>query len=109
MDGGPIFLAIAGKPQANDAQREHWRGLAPILVGLNEAGEESRKLRWLLLGSDDKSPRLFVVRRGRPACGFEQRANVGRRDWSGIEAVRAPPPRQKLVNGMICGCCLFES
>ena len=91
--------------RTDDAQSQHPAPrLRPCLIGLDQAGEESRELAGVFLGRHQVAPRLFVIGRRGPASRLKKRTQVVLWHWPVIEAVRTPPFRQKFLDGIVCQC-----
>ena len=63
--------------QPDHGEHQHRRRSGPRLIERVERGQQRRKRRGTARPRrDDETPRLFVARRRRPACGFEQAAKI---------------------------------
>ena len=66
-----IGLAVVQKILARSVQHQQWGSRRPGLIGGHEASQQLLVGRVLTATHEQKSPRLIVVTRRRPAGGFK--------------------------------------
>ena len=94
-----VAIRVAIVPaRVGDGDHERGRVLAPCGVARDEALQHAVEFGGLLFAGDEVVPRLAVVRRGRPARGFEQAAENFRLDGAVGEGARAPAAAKDFVN-----------
>lgn len=89
MRRSAVLFSVASVTRGHEVKTENRHGMRPQLISVGQAGEQPGKFISLVPRGDQKAPRLFIVRRRCPACGFEQgaeivvsNATVGECEWA---------------------------
>src|SRR5436309_6122680 len=101
MNGGTIWFAVALKVESRNAQYQNRGFSSPSLICFDQTREHPREFFSILFLRDDKTPGLFVVRGGSPACCFKQRSEILVAHGSIREGIRTPSLRYEIVYWII--------